>query len=134
MRCASFSLQRLLLFWSTGCRHTDFSNRDTWGQQLWPPGLKHKLNGCGTWVSCSLACGIFLDQGSNPSLLYWQVFSLSLSHQENWITISWISICEYYLHWQSTFLSFFSPLCINFSFSVYYYLFNIFTKFSFLCL
>ena len=31
--------------------------------------------------SCSKACGIFPDQGSNPSLLYWQVNSLLLSHQ-----------------------------------------------------
>ena len=30
-----------------------------------------------------LACGIFLDQGSNPCLLHWQVDSLSLSHQGN---------------------------------------------------
>ena len=30
---------------------------------------------------CSVACGIFLDQGSNPCLLHWQVDSLPLSHQ-----------------------------------------------------
>ena len=32
-------------------------------------------------LSCSMACGIFLDQGSNPCLLPWQVDSLLLSHQ-----------------------------------------------------
>ena len=32
-------------------------------------------------LSCSSACGIFLDQGSNPCLLHWQVDSLPLSHQ-----------------------------------------------------
>ena len=32
-------------------------------------------------LSSSAACGIFLDQGSNPGLLQWQVDSLPLSHQ-----------------------------------------------------
>ena len=32
-------------------------------------------------LSCSTACGIFLDQGSNQCLLYWQADPLSLSHQ-----------------------------------------------------
>ena len=32
-------------------------------------------------LSCSLACGIFLDQGLNLCLLRWQVDSLPLSHQ-----------------------------------------------------
>ena len=32
---------------------------------------------------CSTACGIFLDQGSNPCLLHWQVDSLPPSHQGN---------------------------------------------------
>ena len=32
---------------------------------------------------CSAACGIFLDQGSNPCLLHWQVDSLPPSHQGN---------------------------------------------------
>ena len=31
--------------------------------------------------SCSVACGIFPDQGWNPSLLHWQTDSLPLSHQ-----------------------------------------------------
>ena len=31
-------------------------------------------------LSCSLACGIFLDQGSNLCLLHWQADSLPLSH------------------------------------------------------
>ena len=34
----------------------------------------HRLSYC-------TACGIFLDQGSSPCLLYWQVDSLPLSHQ-----------------------------------------------------
>ena len=32
-------------------------------------------------LSCSTACGIFLDQGSNPCLLNWQVDSLPMTHQ-----------------------------------------------------
>ena len=31
--------------------------------------------------SCSEACGIFPDQGSNPCLLHWEVGSLPLNHQ-----------------------------------------------------
>ena len=31
--------------------------------------------------SCSAACRIFLDQGSNLCLLHWQVYSLPLSHR-----------------------------------------------------
>ena len=57
---------------------TGYSSCGTWGQQL---GL---LQSTGTTVaahglSCSAACGIFLDQGSNLCLL--QVDSLPLSHQ-----------------------------------------------------
>ena len=32
-------------------------------------------------LSCSAAGGIFLDQGSNPCLLHWQVDSQPLDHQ-----------------------------------------------------
>ena len=51
------------------------------------------LSSCGAWAlgcsgsvvvhgrGCSLPCGIFLDQGSNPCLLHWQVDSKSLDHQ-----------------------------------------------------
>ena len=34
-------------------------------------------------LSCSAACGIFLDQGSNPCPLPWQVNSDPLCHQES---------------------------------------------------
>ena len=36
---------------------------------------------CG--LNCSAACGIFLDQESNPCFLYWQVDSSPLSHQRS---------------------------------------------------
>ena len=32
-------------------------------------------------LSCSVGCGIFLDQGSNPCPRHWQAGSLPLSHQ-----------------------------------------------------
>ena len=32
-------------------------------------------------LSCSIACGISLDQGLNLYLLHWQADALSLSHQ-----------------------------------------------------
>ena len=35
----------------------------------------------GDGLSCSTACGIFLDQGSNPCLLHWQADSYRLYHQ-----------------------------------------------------
>ena len=42
------------------------------------------FSSCHPWaLSCSMAHGIFLDQGSNPCLLDWQANSLPLSHQEN---------------------------------------------------
>ena len=31
-------------------------------------------------LSCSAACGIFLDQGLNLHLLHWQTYSLLLGH------------------------------------------------------
>ena len=43
--------------------------------------LEHRLSSCGAEALLFQACGIFPDQGSNPHLLHWHVFSLSLSHQ-----------------------------------------------------
>ena len=56
LRCTGFSLRRLLLLWSTGCRHE--------GSVVVAHGL-----------SCSAACGIFPDHGSNPYPLHWQADS-----------------------------------------------------------
>ena len=42
--------------------------------------LQLGLNSCGKQACCSEACGIFLDQGSNPYLLHWQTDSLPLGH------------------------------------------------------
>ena len=45
--------------------------------RLWSTGSTVVVQGS----RCSMACGILLDQGLNPCLLYWQTSSLSLSHQ-----------------------------------------------------
>ena len=60
-RCAGLSLSRPLL-WSTGSRRA---------------GSAAVAHG----PSCSTACGIFPDQGSNPCPLHWQADSQPLHHQ-----------------------------------------------------
>ena len=45
--------------------------------KLWSKGAEVAVHG----VSCSIACRISSDQGSNPCLLHWQPGSLPLSHQ-----------------------------------------------------
>ena len=69
-----FSLWWLLLLRITGPAHVGFS----------PCGsraLGHRLNNWGHRLSCSVACQIFPDQGSNLCLLHRQADSLPLSHQ-----------------------------------------------------
>ena len=61
-RCAGLSLSRPLLLRSTGSRCA--------GSVVVAHGL-----------SCSAACGIFPDQGSNPCPLHWQADSQPLRHQ-----------------------------------------------------
>ena len=61
-RCAGLSLSRPLLLRSTGSRRAS-SVVVTHGP------------------SCSAACGIFPDQGSNPRPLHWQADSQPLRHQ-----------------------------------------------------
>ena len=53
--------------------HTGFSSCGTWAQELWFPGSIAAAQGLG----CSMACGIFPDQGSNLCLLHWQVDSFT---------------------------------------------------------
>ena len=62
-RCAGLSLSRPLL-WSTGSRRA--------GSVVVAHG-----------PSCSAACGIFPDQGSNPCPPHWQADSQPLRHQGN---------------------------------------------------
>ena len=61
-RCAGLSLWWSLLLWSTGSRRA--------GSVVVAHG-----------PSCSAACGIFPDQGSNPCSLHWQADSQPLRHQ-----------------------------------------------------
>ena len=56
-----------LLLWSMGSRTPG----------LYSTGSTAVVN----QLSCSAACGIFPDRGSNPCLLHWQGDSLPLSHQ-----------------------------------------------------
>ena len=43
--------------------------------------VARELSSCGMRLSCSAACGIFPDQGSNPCRLHWQADSEPLRHQ-----------------------------------------------------
>ena len=61
-RCAGLSLSRPLLLRSAGSRRA--------GSAIVAQG-----------PSCSAACGIFPDQGSNPCPLHWQADSQPLRHQ-----------------------------------------------------
>ena len=61
-RCAGLSLSRPLLLQSTGSRRA--------GSVVVAHG-----------PSCSAACGIFSDQGSNPCPLHWQADCQQLRHQ-----------------------------------------------------
>ena len=61
-RCAGLSLSRPLLLRGTGSRRA--------GSVI----VAHR-------PSCSMACGIFPDQGSNPCPLHWQADSQPLRHQ-----------------------------------------------------
>ena len=61
-RCAGLSVSRPLLLRGTGSRRA--------GSVVVAHGL-----------SCSAACGIFPDQGSNPCPLHWQAGSQPLHHQ-----------------------------------------------------
>ena len=62
LQCTGLSLLRPLLLRSTGSRHA--------GSVIVAHG-----------PSCSVACGIFPDQGSNPCPLHWQADSQPLRHQ-----------------------------------------------------
>ena len=80
--CTGISLQWLLLLQSTGSRHTGFSSCGVWAQWLWLVGSRAQPQQL--WhmgLVAPLACGIFLDQGSNPCSLHWQVDSLPLHPQ-----------------------------------------------------
>ena len=66
---------------STGSREHSFGDGSTWHQQLQLPGSGAQALVMAHGLSCPMAFGIFLDQGSNPCFLHWQVDSSLLSHQ-----------------------------------------------------
>ena len=74
-RCAGLSLLRPLLLQSTGSRRA--------GSAIVAHG-----------PSCSAACGIFPDQGSNPCPLHWQADSQPLRHQGSPIPFFWHHLPE----------------------------------------
>ena len=76
-----FSLRWLLLLRSMGSRLVGFSPCGVWAQYLWLLALEHRLSGRSTQAYLLQGIWIFLDQGSNPCLLHWQMDSLLLTHQ-----------------------------------------------------
>ena len=74
-RCVGLSLSRPLLLRSTGSRRE--------GSVIVAHG-----------PSCSVACGIFPDQGSNPCPLHWQADSQPLHHQGSPLP-SFLTSCFY---------------------------------------
>ena len=58
------------------------------------------LSSCVHRLSCSVACGIFSDQGSNPCPIHWQADSLPLCHPESPSLLSDItSLFLHHLDW-----------------------------------
>ena len=82
-RCAGLSLSRPLLLWSTGSRRA--------GSVV----VAHRS-------SCSTACGILPDQGSNPCPLHWQADSQPLRHQGSPINFL-RCFCKHYLTFQQVY-------------------------------
>ena len=78
-RCVGLSLSRSLLLRSTGSRRT--------GSAIVAHG-----------PSCSAACGIFPDQGSNPCPLHWQADSQPLRHQGSPHTNHFLNVTPYCCH------------------------------------
>ena len=76
--CVGFSLRWLLLC-SSGSRVFEPQQVLHVGSGVVVPWLWSSMV---VWLglSCSGACGIVLNQGSNPCLLHWQADSLPLSH------------------------------------------------------
>ena len=77
--CVGLSLSQPLLLWSTGSRRA--------GSVVVAHGL-----------SCSVACGIFPDQVSNPCPLHWQADSQPLRHQGSPQVIFLFSLLIIWLH------------------------------------
>ena len=57
----------VVIVWASHCRGFSCCG----AQALGPTGF----SSCGAQLSCSVACGVCLDQGLNPCPLHWQVDS-----------------------------------------------------------
>ena len=81
--CSGFSMPWSVWFRAQALGRPGFGTCSSWAQEL-------QLSGSSTGsivvvhgLSCSVACGVFSDQGSNPCLLHWQVDSLPLDRQKS---------------------------------------------------
>ena len=82
LQCMGFSLQRPLLLQSTSSRCLGFSSCDTRVSATLARGLQSASSAAVVYgLSCSVACGILPDQGSNLCTLHWQADSQPLRHQ-----------------------------------------------------
>ena len=81
-QCVGFLLQWLFLLWNMGSKAFGLQKLRHVASVVTVPGLQSTGNTIVVHgLSCSLACGILLDQGQNPCLLYWQADSLPLNHR-----------------------------------------------------
>ena len=76
LRGPGLSLWWLLLLWGTGPGVRGPGSRDSQALERGPVVVAHGL-------SCSTACGIFLDQELKLCPLHWQADSYPLCHQES---------------------------------------------------
>ena len=83
LKCLGFSLWWLPLLQSTGSR-----------AQIWQV-VAHRL-------SCSVACGILLDQGLNPCPQDWQADSQPLDHQPSPVHFLIFRYFTLFLPWANT--------------------------------
>ena len=67
---------------SWGHKESDMTEQLNWTEMNWCINTR-ALSNYSWQVSCSTACGIFMNQGSNPCPLHWQADSQPLDFQEN---------------------------------------------------
>ena len=89
LQCTGFALQWLLLLWSTDSRVLRLQQLQCMGSVVMIP----MLQSMGSIVvvhgfSCSMACGIFSDQGQYLCLLHWQADSPLLTPRGTFFSFS----------------------------------------------
>ena len=83
---------------------------------------EHRLVVAAPGLSCSVACGTFLDQGLNLCLLHWQPDSLPLSHQGSppyhlFLFYGFINL-SHWIYWLQYIWNFFFPLALSLFFLI----------------